>query len=359
MQIEKFTISQDDKLYHAWPDVALTPSGKLVCVFTETTHHGNRDYSRVMLCDSTDRGRTWTPKRPLTEALRFTADQRAWWNCARITALRDGRLVVVVDRVSGPNEASADSTRDNVLFFSADEGVTWDGPHATPVFGIVPDRLCELRRGRWLLSAHQLSPGDAPRNAVQRLWYSDDQGQTWTGPVVVAESRELRLCEGNIIELPDGELVCFLRENAGLGRDGYKAISRDGGLTWDGPHPLPLPGLHRPTAGLLQDGRVMITYRFMHGSGGWGNWQNTFLALMDVPSVLQTERRKAKARIVPLDYDRAEVSDTGYTGWVQFPDGEVYVVNYIVDDAPLGQIRGYRLRPADLIIPAPSPRTSH
>lgn len=39
--IQKSSISRDDTLYHAWPDVALTPSGKLVCIFLECTH--NRD----------------------------------------------------------------------------------------------------------------------------------------------------------------------------------------------------------------------------------------------------------------------------------------------------------------------------
>jgi sialidase-1 len=44
------------------------------------------------------------------------------------------------------------------------------------------------------------------------------------------------------------------------------------------------------------------------------------------------------------------MSDTGYSGWVQFPDGEIYVVNYIVDDAPKGQIRGYSLRKEDFLL---------
>jgi sialidase-1 len=35
---------------------------------------------------------------------------------------------------------------------------------------------------------------------------------------------------------------------------------------------------------------------------------------------------------------------------VQFPDGEIYVVNYIVDDAPKGQIRGYSLRKEDFLL---------
>ena len=56
--MEKFCISRDPKLYEAWPDVVLTPSGKLVAVFCECTHHGDRSYSRIMLTDSVDRGRT-------------------------------------------------------------------------------------------------------------------------------------------------------------------------------------------------------------------------------------------------------------------------------------------------------------
>jgi sialidase-1 len=35
---------------------------------------------------------------------------------------------------------------------------------------------------------------------------------------------------------------------------------------------------------------------------------------------------------------------------VQFPDGEIYVVNYIMDDAPKAQIRGYALTTADFVI---------
>ena len=55
--IRKFTVSRDDGIYEAFPDVALAPSGRLVCVFSECTHHHNRDYTRNMVADSTDRGR--------------------------------------------------------------------------------------------------------------------------------------------------------------------------------------------------------------------------------------------------------------------------------------------------------------
>ena len=55
-------------------------------------------------------------------------------------------------------------------------------------------------------------------------------------------------------------------------------------------------------------------------------------------------------RIMPVDYDRSPDSDLGYSGWVQFPDGEIYIVNYIMDDAPKAQIRGYSLRPEDIVL---------
>ena len=56
-----------------------------------------------------------------------------------------------------------------------------------------------------------------------------------------------------------------------------------------------------------------------------------------------------------MDYDRSVKSDTGYSGWVQMPDGSIFIVNYIADDAyDRAQIRGYRLKLEDFIIDRPS-----
>lgn len=79
--ITKHVVSCDPKIYEAWPDIALTPSGKLVCVFSECTHHCNRDYTRIVTVESTDRGRTWSAKKPVTEG---TRDLDYYYNCAQI-----------------------------------------------------------------------------------------------------------------------------------------------------------------------------------------------------------------------------------------------------------------------------------
>ena len=355
--IERFVVSRDDNIYEAFPDVTLTASGKLVCVFAECTHHRDRSYTRIMLATSDDRGRTWSPKRPLSEALHKKSKTDPWWNCARISTLSDGRLAAVVDRIAGRDEGSGGGEQSNWLWFSRDEGDTWDGPHRTPVHGIVPDQLIELRlgehAGRWVLGAHTVLQQGKEGLFAQRCWLSDDQGETWTGPQTIASVAGLKLCEGSVLELPSGELVCFMRENSGLGWDAFKAVSRDGGATWEGPYKMPIPGCHRPVAGMLRSGNVMITHRFMQGGkSGFGWWtQNLFAALTDVESCLAKERNEAHTRIMPIDFDRSPESDTGYSGWVQFPDGEIYVVNYILDDAPKAHIRGYAFRESDFVLP--------
>ena len=80
--------------------------------------------------------------------------------------------------------------------------------------------------------------------------------------------------------------------------------------------------------------------------------QNFFAALTDVESAKSRIRCEQSVRIMPVDYDRSAVADLGYSGWVQFEDGEIYVVSYIVDDAPKGQIRGYSLREDDFMLPS-------
>lgn len=346
--IQKFTISRDDGVYEAFPDVTLTPSGKLVCVFAECMHHGDRSYTRIVLTESQDRGRTWTPKQPLTEATHGLA---AFWNCPRITCLRDGRLVVLVDKLSGAEGSAEPQQGRNYLFFSEDDGRSWTGAMDTPALGIVPDRLLELEDGRWILSCHCHDRDSA--YLLQRLWYSDDRGTSWNGPVTVARQEGLNLCEGSILPVGNA-LVAFHRENSGKGLDCHKTISTDRGLTWSAPVPFPLPGCHRPVAGWLQNRHILITHRFMQGGKGWVGWwtQNFFAALTDTESALATTRAEAHTRILPVDFDRSQASDTGYSGWVQFEDGEVYIVNYIMDDAPKGQIRGYSLHLSDFLLDA-------
>lgn len=346
MAIKKFTVSRDDGVYEAWPDLALTDGGRLICVFTECTHHKNRDHSRIVMTCSDDRGRTWSPKRAFTE---YT-DSDHYYNNARISRLPDGGLAVICDKVDGTGDTECGPGTKLYLWTADSEGEVWSEPRELPLLGIVPDKYRVLSTGRILICAHRKNP--ATNKSEQYLRYSDDGGVSWSHEVVVAADPRYNICEASIIELSDGTLVSFMRENSKRGIDCLKAISSDHGASWRGVYMMPVPACHRPVTGHLLDGRIFMTYRFMQGGKGWMGacTQNMFAAVFTEDTARTSERLGQSARIMPLDYDRSPSSDLGYTGWVQFGDGEIYVVNYIMDDAPKTQIRGYSLYPSDIIL---------
>ncbi len=337
MAIEKFTVSNDENIYEAWPDLVQTESGKLICVFSECEHHLNRKNARLVICESRDRGRTWSAKRPLTDK----AKDGKFFNCARISRLRDGRLAILCDRILGDENTASEL----YLWYGDGEGISWQAPIKLPFYGIVPDKLLELDSGRTIISAH--FKGRKTGKLEQYLWYSDDGGRSWSERVTVAASPEYNLCEASILDCGDGVLVAFLRENSRKGCDILKVISRDAGEHWSEIYATDMSCGHRPVSGFLKDGGVMVTYRFIPAAT-----QNVFAAFLSKEAALSAERGAHRSRVMPLDYDRNPSPDLGYTGWTQFADGEIYVVNYIKDDSEKAHIRGYSFRPEDVMLPA-------
>lgn len=89
----------------------------------------------------------------------------------------------------------------------------------------------------------------------------------------------------------------------------------------------------------------MVTYRYIPY-----RQQNVFAGFIRKEDLLKTDRQY-NVRIMPLDYDRSAAPDLGYTGWTQFDDDEIYVVNYIKDNAQKAQICGYSFYPSDVMLP--------
>ncbi len=339
--MRKITVSRDDSVYEAWPDIAMLSNDRMVAVFTECTSHRNRELSRIVYKISDDHGETWSEKYYLTEQ----TTNAEYWNNAQIRTLSDGRLVIVCDKSTGERIGDI---HPSYLWFSED-GIAWSEPTEIPIQGIVPE-FRELQSGRWLVGAHELCAEN--NRLVQYLIYSDDKGQTWSPRITVAKDARFNLCEVSFLEVEPNIVVAYMRENSGRGYDCKKAISHDGGETWEGVYDVPLPGCHRPKAGFLKNGKILITYRFMQGGKGWlGSWtQNTFGALMNAESALATERNHQSARIFPIDFDRSTKSDIGYTGWVQLKNDDIYVVNYLVDDAPKAWIRASVISMNEIIL---------
>jgi hypothetical protein len=345
MPIEKFTISRNDEEYECFPSMTRLANGRVIVIYRESDAHIAKEYTRIILRSSDDDGHTWSNRFVLVDSMK-TADVLMKYNCPKVQQLKDGRVLAICERYPvppGEGGEMLDISR-SLFWFSDDNGDTWSDPVETPVGGIMPDEVVELDNGDWLLATQWRAPETG--DLAQYVSRSRDQGKTWDAPVVVASRKGYKFCEASIIKMPGGELVCYIRENSGKGLPMYKSISNDNGLSWHGPYETLMAAGHRAVAHLTQSGKVLITYRYQPGAKGpWA--KNTFAYLESVESALQPDRALQSGTIMPIDHDRSPKSDGGYTGWVEIQPGSFLCVNYIVDDAPKAQIRGYRFREDD------------
>jgi len=390
----KSIVSRDDTIYECFPDLAQTPDRTLACVYRECMFHAPYPFSRIACRRSLDGGRTWLPKQIVDEcvarpeqvagdrdwlcedALRGYEESRArvtedWKigasiNCQRLLCLSDGSLLMVADF----HNAHPGHTWSLFAYRSTDGGLTWTGPDDLGLRDVLVPSLTELRDGRLLLGASTLAYDDAGQaDETQLVFFSEDQGRTWGEPVPIPAEPGQDFSEGSFVELDDGALVGFLRDDK-LGK-AYKTISEDGGQTWLGPFPTQLIGLEgRPRAGLLSTGEVCVTYRL--------DVPNEMLALHvmtqaaarfkgDKPMIERQPMPEDKpgihggeapwymtsyypGRTVVLDMDRSVHRDGGYSGWVELDSGDLYVVDYINDDAPLAHLRSYLVSRLDIML---------
>jgi len=206
---------------------------------------------------SSDMGQTWSDREILADGSRID------WLLSNILRLRDGRLVI--------NACSTDGQ--GYLFWSTDDSETWSEPKAIDVSGIGPRRLLELFDGSLLQSVERMLPRKNHwRDAIGTVIYrSTDGGTTWSFLSVAAESEVLSLCEAPIVQLRDGTIVCYYRENSCLHHPTFKNFSYDNGKTWTEPEATGLYAF-QPNASVLKDGRVLFTYCNVGGNSAVYGW---------------------------------------------------------------------------------------
>jgi hypothetical protein len=343
--MQKSIVSRDDRLSRSMPDLVSGSDASLVCVFRESSvyprrepmeHLPGRPFSRICQVCSFDEGNTWDE---VKQILAHTKEE-GLLNCPRLLRLRTGELLLAVDWIPENTQGETSMECRIWLWRSSDQGRSWRGPEKTSILGIVPS-LKQLRNGTILCGT---SIWNAQKEEAMTVHLSADEGKTWTGPITVAEKAGHSFCEADFVELDTGRIVSYLREEKHP-PNSFKALSDDGGKTWQGPYRAGLLScLGRPSAKLLRTGEVVVTYRCDYSGMFCLYTENQDQAGTPTP-----EHERVFGRNLMLDIDRGPINHYGYSGWTELPDGDIFVVQHIIDDALPGirHIRGYRVARSD------------
>ena len=215
-------------------NLAWLPRGDLACVWFGGTQEGVADIN-IYLSTLPSGGQTWG------EPVRLSNDpSRSEQNPVLFTATPQQVWLLYTAQLAGHQDTSEVRRR-----VSRDGGYTWAEPTvlfpATARGGVfVRQPPIRLATGRILVPVFNCLSvpggdwvGDADTSSV---WYSDDDGSTWTEAPVPASTGCVHM---NILPRQDGTLwACFRSRWAD---HIWEATSADDGITWTQPVPTALP----------------------------------------------------------------------------------------------------------------------
>jgi hypothetical protein len=256
--------------YEAFPDVCRGANGDLLCVFYAGNSHISLPSAalprgaRIAAVRSRDEGLTWGPAQIVADTPWDDRDPS-------ITCLRSGTLVCNWFTYYGdppaPEPGKPIHFKELWLATSTDHGATWTEPRRVPV---TPDEywgatspIVELSDGTLLWPVYREL--QQPLRVWSALLRSGDQGQTWSGPHWVDEGNADN-DEPAILELPDGRILCLMRNNAGDSM--WESESHDHGLTWTTARKTGFPG-HAPYLFRSTDGVLLVAHRLPATSLHW------------------------------------------------------------------------------------------
>lgn len=264
----------------AGPRTAVAPTGEVLCTFLTQSKLAVNDFSLV-LCRSSDGGKTWSEQGPVWPHL-----QDRWSIFASISRDAAGRLFLFGSRtpIEKPGESFwSDETqglKQNELIWavSTDGGRSWTDPHPVkmPIPGSAeaPGAMQILRSGRWIAPYSPYNTFD-PKVTVDRhqvvTVYSDDQGKTWKHSSMLRfDDPQSGGAEAWTVELSDGRLLGTGWQISfhGLEHPNAYALSKDGGTTW---LPTRSTGILGQSTALapFTDGRAFFIYnQRKHGEPG-------------------------------------------------------------------------------------------
>jgi hypothetical protein len=218
-----------DGKYNAWPSLAVDGSGKRWLAYSAGSNHFNAFDNVGKVKSSTD-GISWSAATQLTpNAVAGTTR----YSATGMLVTQTGRLIFTYwDETNTTNFPGQMHHR-----HSDDDGSTWSTAASLPGWSqrtfAGSQSLFQAAGGRIFCTIYGNDTGETVTNYKAGVVYSDDNGSSWSGPVLIGPANNaLALNEASLTQKDNGDLVIFIRSEQANPDPVYRSISSDNGATW-------------------------------------------------------------------------------------------------------------------------------
>ncbi len=239
-------VTRDDA---AFPTLAVLGDGSILCAYT-AKGDGPNAIGGTDLSRSTDGGYTWEYRGTILPRV----EEPVAVNSLRISRSGRGRLYAYGERTyltgAGQVRDFRNDVREPVFCTSDDDGRSWSSPVVIPTslakgYEISNPMLC--MEGNRLLAPAALLPDEEHLGEKVVLFESEDGGKTWPGHIEMLADPEGKkgFFEQKVIALGGGRLLAaawtvILGEYSDL--ENHFAWSSDSGKSWSVPRPMGVRG---------------------------------------------------------------------------------------------------------------------
>ena len=305
-------VDREKGQYLGHPTTFLFEDGKTILIVYPKGH----GKGAIVMKRSTDGGLTWSERLPTPKN----------WETSKETPT----LYRTIDPKGHKHLVIFSGIYPIRMAHSADEGKTWSELNKIGDYGgiVAMSSVERLKNGDYLALFHTGKYGldgkvyNPPQYRIYKA-ISKDGGLTWGGPIFVADKTNAWLCEPGLIRSPDGkQMAVLLRENSRK-HNSHVIFSNDEGETWTKPTELPaaLTG-DRHTGRYTKDGRLFISFRDTtlesKTKGDWVAWVGRYEDIV--------KGREGQYRVRLMKNNKA--FDCAYPGVEVLPDDTIVTTTY-------------------------------
>lgn len=164
--------------------------------------------TKVVLYESSDGGKTWTPNEVKAEI-----DEKTWLQEPALLKVTDKRWILQVRTAVG---ASPSAKGDLVQSVSEDGGKTWS-PYESLGFVAHAPELLKLENGVIVSSFRWLDWGTKVNREAVSMVYSLDGGRTWSDVIEILDCGTAECGYPGMVELPDNRILVVYYTPGGKG----------------------------------------------------------------------------------------------------------------------------------------------